>query len=192
MRDLSMWIGKYLSVLLLVLIICTPTGVVLPVKAAPVVEDTLLNDTSIYILEGNTWHFYQGYNLTIKSVNQEADSVWLELSLGNKILQSVILREGDLFIYQKNDLTLLNITVDTIYAGDDEELVAFSPVFQYLDRTLPEPLIPEDENNQEQNSSLDNNISNGTNGIEGFKLHMAVPVIVTIAALMLAFRKKDP
>lgn len=191
MRDLSMWIGKYLSVLLLVLIICTPTGAVLPAKAAPVVEDVLLNDTSIYLLAGNTWHFYQGYNLTIKSVNQEADSVWLELSLGNNILQSVILREGDLFIYKKNDQTLLNITVDTIYAGDDEELVAFSPVFQYLDRNLPEPLIPEDENNQGQNISLDDNISNGTNGIEGFRLHMAVPVIVIIAALMLVFRKKD-
>ncbi len=191
MRDLSRWTGKYLSVLLLVLVICVAADAVLPVKAAPVVEDVLLNDTSIYLLTGNTWHFYQGYDLTIKSVSQDSDSVWLELSLNNKTLQSAILREGDLLIYEKNDRTILSITVDTIYAGDDEELVAFSPVFQYMDRNLPQPLIPEDETNEGQNSSLDDNISNGNNGIAGFRLHMAIPVIVTIAALMLTLRKKD-
>ena len=191
MRDLSMWIGKYLSFLLLVLIICTPNGLVVPIKASPVVEDVLLNDTSIYLLTGDTWHFYQGYNLTIKSVNQEADSVWLELSLGNKILQSAILGEGDLFIYKKNDRTILSITVDTIYAGDGEELVAFSPVFQYMDRTLPEPIIPEDENNEGHDSSLEDNVSKGANGIEGFRLHMTLPIIVTIAVLMLILRERN-
>lgn len=190
MTDLSMWIGKRLSTLLFVLTLCTSIAMVVPAHASVIVEDVLVNDTSIYLLTGNTWHFYQGYNFSIKSVNQEADSVWLELSLGNKPLQSQILSEGDTFIYKKNGRTILNITVNVIYAGDGEELVAFSPVFQYMDGDLPEPLIPEDESNENQNNGLDGDLSNGTNGIEGFSLHMALPIIAGIAALMLMIRKK--
>jgi hypothetical protein len=83
-----------------------------PVQASVIVEDVLVNDTSIYLVTGKTWNFYQGYNFSIKSVNQEADSVWLELSLGNKVLKSQILGEGDTFIYGKNGRTILNITVN--------------------------------------------------------------------------------
>lgn len=190
MRDLSMWIGKYLSVLLLVLLLCMPADALLPASAAPIVEDVLLNDTSIYLVTGNTWHFYQGYNFTIKSVNQETDSVWLELSLGNKILQSQILGEGDRFIYQKNDEAIFDITVDTIYAGDGEELVAFSPVFQYIDRTLPAPFIPEDKENEGQKDGSQDNTSAGSNGIEGFSFDIALTLIAATATLMLILRKK--
>lgn len=190
MRDLSMWIGKYLSVLLLVLLLCMPADALLPASAAPIVEDVLLNDTSIYLLTGNTWHFYQGYNFTIKSVNQETDSVWLELSLGNKILQSQILGEGHRFIYQKNDEAIFDITVDTIYAGDGEELVAFSPVFQYIDRTLPAPFIPEDKENEGQKDGSQDNTSAGSNGIEGFSFDIALTLIAATATLMLILRKK--
>lgn len=190
MRDLSMWIGKYLSVLLLVLLLCIPADAVLPASAALVVEDVLLNDTSIYLITGDSWHFYQGYNFTVKSVNQETDSVWLELSLGNKLLQSSILGEGDHFTYQKNDGTILDITVDTIYAGDGEELVAFSPVFQYIDRTLPAPFIPEDKENGGQKDGSQDNASAGSNGIEGFSFDIALPLIAATATLMLILRKK--
>lgn len=162
-----------------------------PVQASVIVEDVLVNDTSIYLVTGKTWNFYQGYNFSIKSVNQEADSVWLELSLGNKVLKSQILGEGDTFIYEKNSRTILNITVNVIYAGDGEELVAFSPVFQYMDGDLPEPVIPEDESNESQNNSLEDDLSTGTNGIEGFSLQMALPIIAVIATLMLMIRKKD-
>lgn len=186
-----MWIGKYLSVLLLVLLLCMPADALLPASAAPIVEDVLLNDTSIYLLTGNTWHFYQGYNFTIKSVNQETDSVWLELSLGNKILQSQILGEGDRFIYQKNDEAIFDITVDTIYAGDGEELVAFSPVFQYVDRTLPAPFIPEGEENGSQKDGSQDNTSAGSNGIEGFSFDIALTLIAATATLMLMLRKSN-
>jgi hypothetical protein len=191
MKDLSMWIGKRLSTLLFVLTLCISIAMVVPVHASPIVEDVLVNDTSIYLVTGNTWHFYQGYNFSIKSVNQEADSVWLELSQGNTMLKSQILGEGDTFTYEKNGRTILNITVNIIYAGDGEELVAFSPVFQYIDGDLPEPVIPEDESDEGQNNNIDDTLSTGTNGIEGFSLHMTLPVIVGIAALMLMIRKKD-
>lgn len=188
MKDLSMWIGKCLSALLLALIIFMLAAMVLPAQASLIVEDVLVNDTSIYLLTGNTWHFYQGYNLTIKSVSQEADSVWIELSLGNEILKSEILGEGDSFTYQKNDRTILNITVNTIYAGDGEELVAFAPVFQYMDGYLPEPVIDEDDDGP--NNASEDNTSIGTNGIEGFRVGIALPVIAATATLMLMLRKK--
>ncbi len=191
MKDLSMWIGKRLSTLLFVLTLCMLIAMAVPVQASVIVEDVLVNDTSIYLVTGKTWNFYQGYNFSIKSVNQEADSVWLELSLGNKVLKSQILREGDTFIYEKNGRTILNITVNVIYAGDGEELVAFSPVFQYMDRDLPEPVIPGDESNESQNNSLEYDLSTGANGIEGFSLQMALPIIAVIATLMLMIRKKD-
>ncbi|MFA0822795.1 MAG: S-layer protein domain-containing protein [Methanomethylovorans sp.] len=156
-----------------------------------IVEDVLVNDSSIYLVTGNSWHFYQGYNLSIKGVNQEADSVWLELSLGNKILKTQVLGEGNNFTYQKNNRTILNITVNTIYAGDGEELVTFAPVFQYMDVELPAPIIPEDEIDDEQNNSLIDDISIGTNQIEGFTLVTAIPVSIIAAVLISILGKKS-
>lgn len=186
-----MWIDKRLSPLLLFLALFLSIALVVPAQAVLVVEDVLVNDSSIYLVTGNTWHFYQGYNLSIKSVNQEADSVWLELSLGNKVLKTQVLGEGNSFTYQKNNRTILNITVNTIYAGDGDELVAFSPVFQYLDGELPAPIIPEDEHNGGQNTTLIDDISIGTNPIEGFTLVTAIPVSIIAAALISILRKKD-
>jgi hypothetical protein len=190
MKDLSMWIDKLLSPLLLFLAIFTSIAMVVPAQAVLIVEDVIVNDSSIFLLTGNTWHFYQGYNLSIKGVNQEADSVWLELSLGNKILKSQILDEGDSFTYQKNNRTILNITVNTIYAGDGEELVAFAPVFQYMDSDLPAPIIPEDEIDEEQDSTLVDDVSIGANRIEGFTLVTALPVSIIAAALISMLGKK--
>lgn len=189
MKDLLMQTGRYLSSMLLILSACMSAAVVLPAQFPLVVEDVLLNDTSIYLITGKTWHFYQGYNFTIKSVNQESDSVWVELSLGDKILQSQILAEGDNFIYQKNDKTILNLTVNTIYIGDNEELVAFSPVFQYIDSTLPRPFIPEKEINETENESSLHNDSRGINEIESFRWAISLLLIVLTAILILIFKK---
>ncbi|WP_214044530.1 S-layer protein domain-containing protein [Methanomethylovorans sp.] len=183
-----MRIGKYLLVLLLTLLLCLP-AVVLPASAALVVEDILLNDTSIYLLTGSTWHFYQGYNFTVKSVNQETESVWLELSLGNKILYSRILGEGDNFIYQKNDGTILDITVNTIYVGDGEEMVAFSPVFQYYDRTLPAPFTPEDKENGGKKEGSQDNTPAGSNSVNGLSFDIILPLITAVAILMRNIKK---
>ena len=185
-----MWVGKYLSLILLVLLLSVSVPSVLPSRAALIVEDVLVNDTSIYLVTGNTWHFYQGYNFTVKSVSQETNSAWLELSLGNRILQSEILKEGDSFTYNKDQRTIFNITVNTIYVGAGQDLVAFAPVFQYADQDLPQPVLPEDKTNQGQNSSLENELSKEVNGIEGFRLHTALPVIAVTATLMLLLRKK--
>ncbi|OPY23362.1 MAG: hypothetical protein A4E23_00552 [Methanomethylovorans sp. PtaU1.Bin073] len=193
MKALSTWIDKRLSSLfiLLFLVLLTSIALVLPAQSVVIVEDVLVNDSSIYLVTGNSWHFYQGYNLSIKGVNQEADSVWLELSLGNKILKTQVLGEGNNFIYQKNNRTILNITVNTIYAGDGEELVTFAPVFQYMDVELPAPIIPEDEIDDEQNNSLIDDISIGTNQIEGFTLVTAIPVSIIAAVLISILGKKS-
>lgn len=193
MKALSTWIDKRLSSLfiLLFLVLLTSIALVLPAQSVVIVEDVLVNDSSIYLVTGNSWHFYQGYNLSIKGVNQEADSVWLELSLGNKILKTQVLGEGNNFTYQKNNRTILNITVNTIYAGDGEELVTFAPVFQYVDVELPEPIIPEDEIDDEQNNSLIDDISIGTNQIEGFTLVTAIPVSIIAAVLISILGKKS-
>lgn len=193
MKALSTWIDKRLSSLfiLLFLVLLTSIALVLPAQSVVIVEDVLVNDSSIYLVTGNSWHFYQGYNLSIKGVNQEADSVWLELSLGNKILKTQVLGEGNNFTYQKNNRTILNITVNTIYAGDGEELVTFAPVFQYMDVELPAPIIPEDEIDDEQNNSLIDDISIGTNQIEGFTLVTAIPVSIIAAVLISILGKKS-
>lgn len=193
MKALSTWIDKRLSSLfvLLFLVLITSIALVLPAQSVVIVEDVLVNDSSIYLVTGNSWHFYQGYNLSIKGVNQEADSVWLELSLGNKILKTQVLGEGNNFTYQKNNRTILNITVNTIYAGDGEELVTFAPVFQYMDVELPAPVIPEDEIDDEQNNSLIDDISIGTNQIEGFTLVTAIPVSIIAAVLISILGKKS-
>jgi len=193
MKALSTWIDKRLSSLfiLLFLVLLTLIALVLPAQSVVIVEDVLVNDSSIYLVTGNSWHFYQGYNLSIKGVNQEADSVWLELSLGNKILKTQVLGEGNNFTYQKNNRTILNITVNTIYAGDGEELVTFAPVFQYVDVELPAPIIPEDEIDDEQNNSLIDDISIGTNQIEGFTLVTAIPVSIIAAVLISVLGKKS-
>ena len=193
MKALSTWIDKRLSSLfiLLFLVLLTLIALVLPAQSVVIVEDVLVNDSSIYIVTGNSWHFYQGYNLSIKGVNQEADSVWLELSLGNKILKTQVLGEGNNFTYQKNNRTILNITVNTIYAGDGEELVTFAPVFQYMDVELPAPVIPEDEIDDEQNNSLIDDISIGTNQIEGFTLVTAIPISIIAAVLISILGKKS-
>lgn len=193
MKALSTWIDKRLSSLfvLLFLVLLTSIALVLPAQSVVIVEDVLVNDSSIYLVTGNSWHFYQGYNLSIKGVNQEADSVWLELSLGNKILKTQVLGEGNNFTYQKNNRTILNITVNTIYAGDGEELVTFAPVFQYMDVELPAPIIPEDEIDDEQNNSLIDDISIGTNQIEGFTLVTAIPISIIAAVLISILGKKS-
>jgi len=193
MKALSTWIDKRLSSLfvLLFLVLLTSIALVLPAQSVVIVEDVLVNDSSIYLVTGNSWHFYQGYNLSIKGVNQEAGSVWLELSLGNKILKNQVLGEGNNFTYQKNNRTILNITVNTIYAGDGEELVTFAPVFQYMDVELPAPIIPEDEIDDEQNNSLIDDISIGTNQIEGFTLVTAIPISIIAAVLISILGKKS-
>lgn len=193
MKALSTWIDKRLSSLfvLLFLVLLTSIALVLPAQSVVIVEDVLVNDSSIYLVTGNSWHFYQGYNLSIKGVNQEAGSVWLELSLGNKILKNQVLGEGNNFTYQKNNRTILNITVNTIYAGDGEELVTFAPVFQYMDVELPAPIIPEDEIDDEQNNSLIDDVSIGTNQIEGFTLVTAIPISIIAAVLISILGKKS-
>ncbi|WP_292466839.1 S-layer protein domain-containing protein [Methanolobus sp.] len=149
------------------------------------IETLLINGTSILLTTGQTWEFYQNYTLTIKSVNLEQRQVWIELLHENKTLKERILSEDEMFIYSKGEdeeeRKILNLTVDTIYISPGGELVAFKPVYQYRDYDLPEPVIPEDEENIDQNngsvSSGDNNVGQ-TSGFTIFQAFACTSILL--------------
>ena len=103
----------------------------------------VLNGEDLYVHSGGYHTFYQGYRLHVKGTSTEGKRVWLELSLGDETLKDLIATEGSCFVYTKNS-EILNLTVDTIYAGTEGVLVRFSPVYQYLDPQLPRPVERED------------------------------------------------
>jgi hypothetical protein len=122
------------KLLIALLLLCSS---LLPVASG--VQDTVLMDgTGIFLTTGESWTFEQGYNLTVKSVNQGTNEAWLELSLNENILREGIFREKGTLVYSR-EAEILNITVDTIYSSPTGELVTFMPVYQYLDPQLPAP-----------------------------------------------------
>ncbi|WP_340820725.1 S-layer protein domain-containing protein [Methanolobus sp. WCC4] len=117
-------------------------------------KTVLINGTGIFLTTGDSWDLYQGYILSIKSVNLENKQAWLELLLNDELLKEGFLSEGDTFVYSKGEDEIINITLDTIYISPEGELVTFKPAYQYQDRDLPEPVIEEEEeSNIQENSS---------------------------------------
>lgn len=109
-------------------------------------DDVLVDGSGMYLTIGDSWSFYQGYELVFKglSSSQGGDKVWIELLLNGESMDDTIMREGEYFVYASNSKEIFNITVDTIYSGSDGGLVTFKPVYQYLDPTLPEPDMTQD------------------------------------------------
>ena len=109
-------------------------------------DDVLVDGSGMYLTIGDSWSFYQGYELVFKglSSSQGGDKVWIELLLNGESMDDTIMREGEYFVYASNSKKIFNITVDTIYSGSDGGLVTFKPVYQYLDPTLPEPDMTQD------------------------------------------------
>ena len=144
----------------------------------------LINGTGIFLTTGDSWDFYQGYILTVKSVNIEQKQVWVKLLHEDELLKEEILPEDAIFVYTK-DNEILNITVDTIYASPGGELVTFKPVYQYQDRDFPEPIISDDA--EEVNESIDNQIpeNSTTNQTNGFTLFHTI----TCISILLACRR---
>jgi len=126
--------GPATKFLIALLLLCSS---LLPVASGS--QDTVLMDgTGIFLTTGEPWTFEQGYTLTVKSVNQGTNEVWLELSLNENILREGIFREKDTLVYSREE-EVLNITVDTVYSSPTGELVTFMPVYQYLDPQLSAP-----------------------------------------------------
>ncbi|MDD3041655.1 MAG: hypothetical protein PHW56_01700 [Methanosarcinaceae archaeon] len=142
----------------------------------------VLNGEDLYVHSGGYHTFYQGYRLHVKGTSTEGKRVWLELSLGDETLKDLIATEGSCFVYTKNS-EILNLTVDTIYAGTEGVLVRFSPVYQYLDSQLPRPVEREDPKlifplDPSQPLEFENN------GREGFSSSLSLIVFLIAVLLM--------
>lgn len=119
--------------------------------------DIILNGTSLYISTGGSYGLYQGYIVTLKSVSNEG-SAWLELTSNDTFVKSEIVHINGFFTYNKTNRTILSLRLDKIYSGyNDEKLVSFFPVYQYIDPDLPSPeiidIIPAQTPEQENNST---------------------------------------
>ncbi len=126
------------------------------ISVASAAGDTLLNGTSIYLATGDSYGLYQGYVLSIKSVN--GDSVWLQLTEDDNTVKSEIVAVKGYFIYNKTNRTILSLKVDNIYSGSSEQnLVSLFPVYQYTDPGKPLPnvtkAIPKETQNPFNGSS---------------------------------------
>jgi len=104
-------------------------------------SDIVLNGTSLYLSTGDSYYLYQGYIVTLKSVSNDG-SAWLELTSSDTFVKSEIVHIKDYFTYNKTNRTILSLRVDNIYSGsNDNDLVSFFPVYQYIDPELPAPEI---------------------------------------------------
>lgn len=139
-------------------------------------QTLLENGTGFFLTTGDSWELYQGYTVNLKSVNQDHKQAWITIENKNESLREGILSEGDIFVYSKDDgAQILNITVDRIYINPDGELVVFKPVYQYLDYSLPEPVIPEVNVNTTQGNESGSSTTAGNSGkTSGFTILQAL------------------
>lgn len=174
------------KLLLALLLICSP-----PITSAA--QDTVLMDgEGIFLTTGEAWTFEQGYVLKVKSVNQGTNEVWLELSLGGRILREGIFRENDVLVYS-HDTEILNVTLDTVYSSPTGELVTFTPVYQYLDPQLPAPEARDGQEEQHgsNGSPANNNSKNDILPVPGFGIFPALATIIMVGLAGLAiYRRK--
>ncbi len=119
-------------------------------------DNVLLNGTRLYLTQGDSYGFYQGYVLTLKSVSNQG-SAWLELSDNDSIVKSDIIHLQESFSYSKNNKTIISLRFEAIYSGSREtKLVSFFPVYQYLDREKASPEIIEITSTETTPSDINN------------------------------------
>lgn len=159
-------------------------------------DDVLVDGSGMYLTIGDSWSFYQGYELVFKglSSSQGGDKVWIELLLNGESMDDTIMREGEYFVYASNSKEIFNITVDTIYSGSDGGLVTFKPVYQYLDPTLPEPDMTQDpwsigNSNESVNNSESPN-ADVTENTDGFGAALFF-LCISAAAIFKIRQKKN-
>lgn len=180
---LLMYRSAAAKLLLALILICS-----LPITSAA--QDTVLMDgESIFLTTGEAWTFDQGYVLTIKSVNQRTNEVWLELSLDGMILREGIFRERDTLVYSR-DTEILNITLDTVYSSPSGELVTFTPVYQYLDPQLPAPEVRDGQEQDESNGSQANSSGDDILPMPGYGMFQTLATIALVGLTGLAVHRK--
>jgi hypothetical protein len=131
------------------------------------VGETLIDGIGIFVTTGEKWDFYQGYSITVKSVNQETKQAWIILSQDGVVIQENILAEGQNLVYSQ-DHEILNLTLDTIYSNSGGGLVTFKPVYQFRDLNLPAPVF-ENDNGTSVDNGDDKNNNSATQNIPGFE-----------------------
>ncbi|WP_255335982.1 S-layer protein domain-containing protein [Methanosarcina sp. KYL-1] len=131
----------------------------------------LIDGDELYVRSGDSHTFLQGYQLCVKGADPEASRVWLELRREDVVLQDIIATRGTGFVYSRNSSEILNLTVDTIYAGPEGVLVRFSPVYQYLDPKLPRPQTPAGPL-PDASENLSSQFPGTGTQVEGFDTHL--------------------
>ncbi len=119
----------------------------------------LLNGSAIPLVTGDSYAFYQGYMLTLKSVH--SDSAWFQLTENNRIVKSEIVQIKGYFIYNRTNMTILSARIDNIYSGSSQQnLVSLYPVYQFTDPDDPLPDVTKNVPQDNQNQSMQNFPSN--------------------------------
>ncbi|KKG09721.1 S-layer protein domain-containing protein [Methanosarcina sp. 2.H.A.1B.4] len=128
----------------------------------------LIDGDEIYVRSGDYYTFLQDYQIYVKGADTEGSKVWIELSREGVFLEDAIVSEDSTFVYSNNSTEILNLTVDTIYAGANGVLVRFSPVYQHLNPRLPMPQKPETPpaGNFDNNSSIPPLFENQAEGFD--------------------------
>ena len=143
----------------------------------------LINGDEIYVRSGNSYTFLQDYQLYVKGADTGGKRIWLELNREGTTLQDAIATEGSQFVYSQNSTEILNLTVDTIYAGADGVLVKFSPVYQYLDTKLPMPQKPLVSLNNSSETDPSESLEIENHQAEGFDTSL---FLLSLGAILMA------
>lgn len=151
----------------------------------------LINGSSIYLSPGESWPFYQGYSLNLKSISEDGKQGWVQLELNNTVVKTEILSLGDTFFYNvttrnAKEIVLFRFTVSGIYSGQDYDILTFSPVYQYYDFDLPAPtpLPTIKPNNQNNSSATPPPGDDDSTGIPGFMI-IQIVIIISLCSILI-------
>ena len=153
-------------------------------------EDALFNGTGFYLSTGQTWTFYQDYSFTLKSVDKNGESGWVQLKLSDTVVKSGILSNNEIFYYNtstngSNETVILSLEVSGIYSGEVTDIVTFSPVYQYYQPGLAEPTpihtqLPDNSNETPGTPAH----TNAGGKIPGFQV-ATIAIIICIYSILL-------
>lgn len=152
----------------------------------------LIDGEEIFVRSGNYHTFLQDYQIYVKGADTESNKVWIELRRNDVFLEDTIVREGDTFVYTNNSSEILNLTVDTIYAGADGVLVRFSPVYQYLDPKFPMPQKPDKSpaNKSDNNSFTPTVFENQAEGFDMPLFLLSIGAVFLVTGFFAGLYKK--
>ena len=152
-------------------------------------EGALFDGTGFYLSTGQTWTFYQNYYFTLKSIDRNGESGWVQLKLNDTVVKSGILYNNDIFYYNtstngSNETVIFSMEVSGIYLGEDTDIVTFSPVYQYYQPGLaqPTPIHTQHDNSNETPGTPAH--TNAGGNIPGFQV-VTIAIIICIYSILL-------